>query len=92
MCRSCHRRGMKNRAAYDRCAKHELTRLAHPCGQCGERRKLVECHQYDFRHTAKIRTPTEALNFAMSWPNFERIANPYGRDAFGQPYSYAEPD
>lgn len=58
MCRTCHR------AAGSSCTwKHPLL-CAGICGQCGERRPLVECHAYDFRRRSgrirpKKRTPSE---------------------------------
>ncbi len=50
MCRTCHSRGRTDPKCEHRgCGKGA-------CGQCGEYRKLVECHGYDFReaHAGRV--------------------------------------
>lgn len=50
MCRTCHRKG----------TKREKQPCSHPlkpvgkCGQCGERRPLVDCHRYNFEPLDRV--------------------------------------
>lgn len=58
MCRLCHRIGHVEARVFRSgryCLGRVMTVARETCGQCGERRHLIECHQYDFRN--KRRTP-----------------------------------
>lgn len=80
MCRTCHRKGTQ------KVGDHWPISSSHPllpigdCGQCGERRPLVECHNYDFRIAAKPK-PIRKVNpkrrkseFARTYHSKERVA------------------
>lgn len=51
MCASCHKKGTRHLWPIEgHNAKHGMvTRQKLPCGQCGKRRQLLQCHEYDFR-------------------------------------------
>ncbi len=52
MCRTCHKRGcrfFRNKGSHVEMMSVDKI----PCGQCGKKRHLVECHQYDFRAKGK---------------------------------------
>lgn len=48
MCRTCHRAGTPSPRSILRCPAHPVGAIGE-CGQCGKRRPLVTCHNYDFR-------------------------------------------
>jgi hypothetical protein len=52
MCRSCHRKGKT--FLHPDSPPHRLVGKG-VCGQCGESRQLLECHDYDFRRPVALR-------------------------------------
>lgn len=62
MCRACHAEGTQRN--FPKCDTHSspapIVALG-VCGQCGKRRQLLECHQYDFRHRAIKKVNAERL-------------------------------